>query len=242
MSDRIVRQLVATLTLLAVLAVVLEAPSAIRVPAVLGFAILGPGLAVTRFMPTISGLDRLALAAATSLALNILASLLLVAVGEWSGEPVLATLGAITLGFAFIPRYTQRSQRRERSAQRRNEEIRVRRRAQGQAYQQVVSQNPAERQVGLMALSWLLEDDGRSDEAARLRALSRLDIPPRLPLGEDPVDPDTRLHHAHQSARSVDPETRRQGLFEIAEIMDESGHADEAGTLRELARRGELEL
>ncbi len=59
------------------------------------------GLAVTRFVPTITGVDRLALAAAMSLALNIVASLLLVAVGEWSGEPVLATLGAIALGLAF---------------------------------------------------------------------------------------------------------------------------------------------
>ena len=193
MNDGLVRQLVATLTVLAVLAVVLEAPSPLRVPVVLSFAVFAPGLAVTRFLPTIGGIDHLALAAATSFALNIITSLLLVAVGEWSGEPVLAMLGAITLGFAFAPRETRWNRRRERSMRQRNEEIQVRRRAQEQAYQQVVSPNPAERRVGLMALSWLLEDDGRSNEAARMRALSRLDIPPRLPLGEERADPDSDL-------------------------------------------------
>ncbi len=93
-----------------------------------------------------------------------------------------------------------------------------------------------------MALSWLLEDDGRSDEAARLRTLSRLDIPPRLPLGEDPVDPDIRLQLAHQRSRSVDPETRRQGLFEVAAILDESGGAIQAVNVGALPLNDDAEL
>jgi hypothetical protein len=235
MSDRLLRQLVATLTTLAVLTVVLDVPAALRVPAVLAFAVLGPGLAVTRFVPTLSSIDRLAVAGATSFALNIVASLLLVAVGRWSGEPVLATLAGGTLVLVFLPEHSPRRARRERQEQIQNRERRDRRRAQALAYEQVQSTDARQRSAGLMALSWLLEDDGRRAEAARLRSLSRLESPPRLLLDRPGIVDEKRLRDAHQSARSEDPETRRHGLFEVASLLDEWGRNDEADTLRDVA-------
>ena len=230
------RQLITVLSALAVLAVVLDAPPVLRVPIIIGFAMLAPGLAVTRFLPTVTGVDQLALAGATSLSLNIVSSMVLVAFGRWSGEPVLAVLVALTLLLAFVPTQSPWRERNEQADRLRNEEIRERRRAQALAYDQVVSADPTERSAGLMALSWLLEEDGRSGEAARMRALSRLPDPPRLPLKPLDTIPEALLRDAHQHARSPDPETRRQGLFEVAELLDHDDQREEAATLRELAQ------
>ena len=235
MSDRVLRQLVTVLSALAIIAVVLDVPSLFRVPTVLGFAMLAPGLAVTRFVPTITGVDQFAVGAATSIAANILLSMLLVAAGRWSGEPVLACLVAVTLTLAFLPMQSPWRRRQEHVERSRDAETRSRRMAQSLVYDQVLSSDPSERRSGLMALSWLLVDDNRPSEAARMRALSRLPDPPRLPLREPDAMTDTWLRGAHQQARSEDPETRRQGLFDVAELLDMADRQEEAATLRELA-------
>jgi len=183
------------------------------------FAFVGPGLAISRLVPTLDGIDRVAVAAAASLATNVTASLVFAAFDSWGGTQVLVALAGLTLAVAALPRRSPWKAAEDERKRVRSDQMRARRLAQASAYDRVMSDDLTERREGMRALSWLLEDDERWDEAARLQSYADMAIPPRLELATT-MSRNDRLGLAHRRAQANDPETRRRGLLDLAELVE----------------------
>jgi hypothetical protein len=241
MTDATIRPISVTLTALAVLAVILDVPAAIRIPTVLVFALVAPGLALSRFMPDTGTVDRLAISCAASASLTIVASLALVATERWSGEPVLAAVAITTMVAALAPRSVSLRRRHRRAQHEHNRELLERRHRQGEAYALLRSPNAERRRSGLLALSFLLDDEGRADEAATLRDLARAPVPVVLTIGDDAsIINEAGVRDAYEHARSSDPETHREGLIQLAGVLEGTGRHDEAALLLGLATAPDL--
>ena len=176
-------------------------PVAIRAAAVTTFALVAPGLAVSRFLPSASLVDRLALATATSASLVILVSLLLVALDQWSGPRTFAELICITTALVAFPEPRARSAGREdtpapiqetaqpertpapiqETAQPEHTPAPIQATAQpdnagsptlAELHRKASSADPTERRSGLGELAQELDGQGEHEWAAELRLLA----------------------------------------------------------------------
>lgn len=191
MSDRAARLAAVVLTALATLALLLDAPDPVKLPLVIGFAFIAPGLAATRFLPPLPVVDRLAFVAAISLSAVILVSLLLVAAGEWSGALTFAELVCLTTAFVAFPAPRDNlpsveSRRPQVPGQQFIPEIEVvsttggpdggattaavSTRPLAEIHRRTRSADPAERRAGLHELADVLEIQGETAWAADLRS------------------------------------------------------------------------
>ena len=91
------RSVVVGLTLEAALVVALDLPAALRVPTVLLFAFVAPGLALTASVPGLSRVERASLAGAVSLVVMVGASFVLVALDIWSTSTTFYLVAGLTL-------------------------------------------------------------------------------------------------------------------------------------------------
>ena len=174
LSDGFVRRIVVSLTALALLGVLLDAPTALRVPAVVMFALFGPGLAAGRFVPVQRWVDQLAVAGAMSLSMVILISVGVAAFTRWTGDQALAIVAFLSLGLIAIPLRRPHLGRKGASLRSSTSDDRAALSAR------LTSDDPNERRRGMVELSWFLDDAGRAGEAVKLRELARNPIPPRL--------------------------------------------------------------
>ena len=191
MSDRTARLAAVALMVLATLALLLDAPDPLRLPLVIGFTFIAPGLAATRFLPPLPVVERLAFVAAISLSAVILVSLLLVAAGEWSGTLTFAELACLTTAFVAFPAPRDNlpaveSRPPRVPGQQFVPEIEVPGRTGGpnrvattaavstrplaEIHRRTRSADPAERRAGLHELADVLEMQGETAWAADLRS------------------------------------------------------------------------
>lgn len=177
MTDLSARITAGTLAALAGLALVFDTPSAVRSACVIAFALVAPGLAATRFVPTENRFDRLAMSGAFSLSLIILVSLLLVALDRWSGNLAFAELACLTAAFvAFpLPRQGSRSELPARGAG--SDESGVDPQSTdtkrlADVHRKARSADPIARRAGLVELAYILEGQGETEWAAELRTLA----------------------------------------------------------------------
>ena len=91
---------VGTGALAALAAGFVHAPSAIRVPLVLAFALLGPGLAVTPLLGLEDPLGEFTLAIGVSLAADVVVAIAMLYAHAWAPQAGLAILVLVTLAAA----------------------------------------------------------------------------------------------------------------------------------------------
>ena len=80
-----------------------NAPPEIRLPVVLGFLLICPGVAVVRLIAIEDRLHQLTLALALSLGISSLASLVAVYAGVWSPNGILLVVIGLTIGVTLLP-------------------------------------------------------------------------------------------------------------------------------------------
>jgi hypothetical protein len=97
MNRRQIPYLVIALTLLTALVVLLEAPAAIRIPIMLGFLFLAPGMAFVPLLRLPQKGYEFTLGVALSLLLEALTAAVMVELRVWSVELNLEILGSLTL-------------------------------------------------------------------------------------------------------------------------------------------------
>ena len=97
MNTVIMRMTVHALTLAVCLVVLLDAAAILRVPIVLAFGLIVPGLIATSHIELLTRLERAALIPAISISAIILVSILLAAVDGWTGDRALAIVAASAL-------------------------------------------------------------------------------------------------------------------------------------------------
>lgn len=97
MSDLMTLRVVRALTGLACLVVLIDAPVLIRLPPVLLFSLMAPGLALTRAVPSLARLELASIVGAVSLSVNVVVSLVLLFFNVWAGATTLLGVGMVTL-------------------------------------------------------------------------------------------------------------------------------------------------
>lgn len=85
-----------------VLVVALDANPVYRVPVVLGFLLIGPGLAIVRLLGIPAATAQLSLGIALSMALDVLVPAALLYSGAWSPSSALVILAALTIAAALV--------------------------------------------------------------------------------------------------------------------------------------------
>ena len=177
--------------LIALVALLLGVSTAIRLPAIIAFALVAPGLAATRFLPPLDLSDRLAMTMAISMSLVILVSLLLVVLNRWSGSLTFAELACITTAFVLFPAPRAKAlpgsspdELNEERNKERMDEAKQRlasrtARPLAEVHRKARSQDPEERRQGLIDLARVLENEGEPRWAQELRAQAEeLSVPP----------------------------------------------------------------
>jgi hypothetical protein len=97
------RNIAVILTAAAGLYTTIDPSGGLRVPVVLAFAFLAPGLAFTRFVPNLTAVDRMSLVGAVSMGVSVVVTLFLVQFDAWTPGSAFVTVGVITL-LACVPR------------------------------------------------------------------------------------------------------------------------------------------
>lgn len=97
MSDVLTLRVVGALTAVATVLMLFDAPILIRLPPVILFSLMAPGLALTRAVPGLSGLERASIVGAVSLSVIVAVSLALVLFNAWAGATTLIGVGMVTL-------------------------------------------------------------------------------------------------------------------------------------------------
>ena len=82
-----------------------KAPTEIRLPFVLGFLLICPGLAAVRLIAIEDRLHQLTLALALSLGISSLISLAAIYAGVWSPDGILLAVIGLTILLALIPSF-----------------------------------------------------------------------------------------------------------------------------------------
>lgn len=97
MSDLMTLRVVRALTGLACFVVLIDAPVLIRLPPVILFSLMAPGLALTRAVPSLARLELASIVGAVSLSVIVVVSLVLLFFNAWAGATTLLGVGMVTL-------------------------------------------------------------------------------------------------------------------------------------------------
>ena len=105
MTDHVIRKTIIVLTAVAGFFILVDAPALLRVPAVVLFAFVAPGLAITSFVPNLSPTERVSIAASSSLSVITIVSVALVWLNAWSGGTTFVLVAVLTLAaLRSVPR------------------------------------------------------------------------------------------------------------------------------------------
>jgi hypothetical protein len=212
MTDGAAKRIAGVLLIVAALSLLPGVPAVIQVPAVVTFAFVAPGLAASRFLPTVGLTERLALTFALSISMVILVSLLLVALNQWGGLLTFAELTCITIALIAFPP----PQSAEQEAQAPPTTALTEPAAPAPAASPASAREPA--------------------APAQIRAAAPLPAKQPAPEPESVAPVEQRpLADIHRRARSSDPVERRAGLVELADVLEAEGESSWATELRALA-------
>ena len=181
MTDSFVKKTAIALMVIAVIALLPGFSTAIRLPAIIAFALVAPGLAATRFLPPLNLSDRLALSASISMSFVILVSLLLVTLNRWSGSLTFVELACVTTALVAFPEPRVKPSPLDRGGELGEEEEfpPASARPLAEIHRKARSKDPDERRQGLLDLALVLENEGETGWAGELRAQAReLSVPP----------------------------------------------------------------